>query len=419
MIQLIFYIFFIIIFICILYLREKSLAWLPLLYIVLDASFTYFTTLSVVTYIRPAIFIVIMTFFIRKLSINRLNKPSYLFLAYTLLLVFISPQLFYSLKGYMQVFISMMAFPLGFIYFNCREKIKILNKSVIILLIFSLVVTAIGYIFNIGRNFDYSKNSEYESIGLLGSGGLYPASFAIGIIPFIIRYVNSKSWRIIIIIAAILMYIFVLLNLRRTAILMPVVGLLTYFLFTPNKFRIAAGVILSLLILLSLSPFYSEVLLTRFKIREEKGRFDPDFYKTEGRYLENIEIVNKVMSFNDPVKSLIGYKVYASGRGEKDRVRMYHTDSAVLLGGTGLLGFVLYIIIYIKFFNWGKLLKYASINARLLRSTYYSILFMSIFISMNGSITLVSIRTLIFLYLGVLLSFTINNLNPLLLKSND
>jgi uncharacterized integral membrane protein len=317
----------------------------------------------------------------------------------------------------MQVLISMMAFPVAFAYFNNAKKIALLNKALALVILFSILASVFGYVFDIGKNFDYNKK-DVESIGLLGSGGLYPAAFAIGIFPFLNNTEYKKYWKWLLLVSSIIIYIFILLNVRRTAIFLPVVGLLVYAWYTPQKIRLLSGVIAGLLIMALLSPLYTDILSKRFKIREEKGRFDSDFYKTEGRYIENISVFTEALSFKDPIKSFFGYKIYASGRGEGDRARMLHSDSAVLLGGTGFVGLILYIIIYIRLFQWGKLLRYTTVNRKLLLPTYYSILFMSIFISLNGSLTLVSIRTLIFLYLGAILSFAINNLNPRL-ANND
>jgi hypothetical protein len=410
-VQNIYYLVFVLIFYWLFYKKEHTLSWLPFIYIILDSGFSYFATLSIVTYLRPVIFIILLLYFRKKIVLNSLNKPLYWFLLYTLVLVFLSPAMFYSIKGYMQVLISMIAFPLGYQYFKNVSRVCILSRSVLFLLVFSVIATAVGYIFDIGRSFDYDRKEEIESIGLLGSGGLYTSSFAIGILPFLNRFIVRKYERWILFSSSVIIYIFILLNLRRTAILMPLIGLFTYILLTPHKLRAVSGVILGIVIMLLLSPLYNNILSKRFEIREEKGRFQSDFYLTEGRYLENIEVFSNAISFNDPVKSLFGQLIYASGRGDRYG-RMYHSDSASLLAGTGIVGMVLYIIFYYKLFRVGKYIGYSAINGKLLKSTYFSILLMSVFIALNGSITLVSIRTLIFLYLGAILSLSFHNIDP-------
>lgn len=409
LVQRIYYFVFILAIVFLFYRKKHYLTWLPIIYIILDSSFSYFLTLSVVTYLRPVYFSILLIFFLREIKYNSVTGPLYIFLMYTMFLAIFSQEFFYSVKGYMQVFISMMAFPLGLIYFNNILKIDHLNKSILLLIVFSVIVTAVGYLFDIGKSFDYDRKTSLQTIGLLGSGGMYPAAFAIGILPFLQTSFKKPGLRWILYVSAIICYIFILLNMRRTAILIPVVGLLTFAWFIPNKKKIISVIILLTGVIVMLSPFYKDTLISRFEVREGKGRFEPDFYKTEGRFIENVEVFSQAFSFKDPVRSLVGHNIYASGRGEKE-YRMYHSDSASLLAGAGIIGMILYLLFYIRLFRLSRYLKNSVLHDRkIFQTTYLSILFMSIFISLNGSMTLVTIRTIIFLYLGAIISFVLRN----------
>jgi hypothetical protein len=303
----------------------------------------------------------------------------------------------------------MMTFIIGLIYFDNIKKLHELNKTMLILLLFSLGASAIGYIYGIGKYFDYDKSLDPQAIGLLGSSGLYSAAVTIGILPFIAKSLSKHFHRWLLYSSALIVYIFILLNVRRTAIMIPIIGLSTFVWFYQKKGKIVSLMIISLILLLILSPLYKDKLIERFKARQEQGRFEKDFYKTESRYTENIIVFSNAFSFKNPLRSIFGYEIYASGREKTAGNRMYHSDSANLLAGTGILGVFLYILIYIKLFKLTKCFKYSTIpQVNLLKSAYYSLLFISLFVSLNGSMTLVSLRSFIFLYLGAILSLILS-----------
>lgn len=400
-----YYLFFILSIIWLLYKKQHFVIWLPLFNLILDSSFTYFETLSVVTFIRPAVFLILFYFFAKRFSFNTLNKPLFNFLIFTLLLVLFSSEMFYSFKGYMQVFISMMTFVIGFIYFDNISKLHKLNKTLLYVLAFTVGFTAVGYIFGIGNTLEYTYKIDPEAIGLLRSFGLYSAAVTIGILPLVLISFQDSIWRWLLLSLAVVAYIFILLNVRRTAISIPIIGLLTFAWFIPNKSKVITGVIIAFAILILLFPFYGDKFMSRYMVREEQGRFDEDFYETESRYLENISLFTAVFSFQDPVKSLFGSKIYASGRDEEERKRMYHSDSASLLDGTGIVGVLIYVYFLYRLFKFGTFFKNTtSPHYQLYKSTYYSLLFILLFASLGGSLMNVTLRSLLFLFMGALLS---------------
>lgn len=402
-IKVVYYIFFFISLIALLKMERNFIVILPVFNVILDSSFSFFPSLSVVTYFRPVIYLILILYFARDIKVNGLNRQMFIFLAYTFILVIFSSEFFYSLKGYGQVFISMMMIVLGFIYFDTQDKLHTLNRSLLFVLLFSVISSALGYAFDIGRTLEYSTE---ETIGILGSGGLYSAAFAIGLLPLLIRSFNKPLWRYLLLVSSVAAYIFILLNVRRTAIIIPLVGLISFSIFIPGKSKVITGLIIGVLVFIILSPIYADTLLRRFELREEKGRFDKNFYQTEARYIENIEVYSNAFSFREPLKSLFGSGIFASGRvGGEIGTRMLHTDIANLVGGTGIIGLIIYVIFYLKLFGYIYYLKLpVSQQLHLYKSSYYSVFLISLFVALNGSLMLVSLRTLIFLYLGASLS---------------
>lgn len=389
-------------------LKKNFIVLLPIFNVILDTSFNYFPTLGIVTFFRPMVYLVLFLFVYKKITYNPITKPFYLFFGYTLILVLFSSQIFYSFKGYMQVFISMMCFIIGFIYFTDRGKLNSLNKVALAVMVFTVFSSVMGYVYGIGTILEYTAKENPETIGLLRSFGTYSAAVVIGILPLVLSSFRKPFWRWIVFGSAIAVYVFILLNVRRTAIGIPIVGLLTYAWFIPNKSKIFSGLIVAALVLFVLSPFYFDTLSTRYMVREESGRFDEDFYKTEGRFVENISVFSDVFAFNDPIRSFFGSQIYASGREDEGNIRMYHSDPASLLAGTGIIGFLLYVYLLVKVFNFRKRFKnFSSPHFRLYKATFYSLFYILLFVSLNGSLLVVTMRTIIFLFLGAILSLMI------------
>ena len=299
----------------------------------------------------------------------------------------------------------MMCFAISYSYFKNREQLDNLNKGSFAVLVFTVFSSVVGYVYGVGTVLEYTVKDDPEAIGLLRSFGMYSAGVVIGILPLVIKTFRKKIWQYLLILFSMAAFIFILLNVRRTAILIPIIGILTYAWYSPKKTKIISGIVIVAATLLLLSPLYIEKLTNRFLVREERGRFDEDFYKTESRYTENIEVFSNTFSFENPLKSFFGSKIYASGREEDVRNRMYHTDSASLLDGTGIIGVIIYLYFLFQLFTFAKFpVRNKSENYCLYRSTYMSLLFILLFVSINGSIMNVSFRSLVFIYMGAMLA---------------
>ncbi|MFW5803899.1 MAG: hypothetical protein ACOCWG_01555, partial [bacterium] len=101
--------------------------------------------------------------------------------------------------------------------------------------------------------------------------------------------------------------------------------------------------------------------------------------------------------------SLFGTNVLAGGWEGGEAHRMLHTDYAQLLDTTGIIGFLLYTMIYINFIKFYLKFKrrfkhnrrYRNIN-----SLFLSTILITVLTGLNGSIFIVTFRTTAFLFLG-------------------
>ena len=319
--------------------REKSkfIFFLPLFSIGLDISFIFLGTLSIPTYLRVVVVIILFIYSYKYLGVNKRFKWLYFFLIYSFILLFFSQEFFYSFKSYMQLVISMLLLPISYYFFDSHEKLKKIENLIFIIILISLISTLVGYIFGIGKVLEYSaKNEEKEIIGLLGSGGLYTGAFCIGLIPVLFKERLSKFKIFILISVSFVLYVFILLNVRRTGILIPIIILSFYFIFTPQKSQAFIYILIGAIFLIITSGLYISTLNKRLELRE--GRFEEQSLATESRTKENITLFKDYIKFEDPLKSLfgIGNNIFAE-HVENSKIvrRMYHSDTAKLFIWTG------------------------------------------------------------------------------------
>jgi hypothetical protein len=324
-------------------------------------------------------------------------------------LVILSEELSYSLKVYFQILIPFLVFIISISYFDSIVKIQKLIESSLYILPISALFTIMGYFLGIGRALEYTLNSgdSAENVGLLGSGGLYTPAIIISLLP-LISYINNNKKRLFIYyIWGFITYIFILLNMRRTAILIPIVGLIPHLIFSKYKNQILKYLLLFFTILLISFPLYKDVFIERYELRAEKGRFEKDFYKTEARYIENVEMLDEISEFHDPYKVLfgIGNNAFAEAISNGQVVRrMYHSDTAKLYHSVGLFGLFFYFSIYLILLK--EILKIRNVkNNNHFKIAALGLLFIQLFVSLNGSITIITFRTVSFLFMGAFIGF--------------
>lgn len=386
--------------------KAEFVFYIPLFHVLLDVSFYYLGPGSVATYYRGGVIAIYLIFIYKYFKFRfPLKIILFIFLGYIGILSLTSKEILYSLKGYSQVLLSMMMIPAGYYLINNIAKLNRLNWQFIIVIYVSVILTAIGYIFDIGRQFNYAEGEQ--KVGLLGSAGLYTGSVCIALLPMLIGSLRNKTLRITTYIAAIVLFIFILLNMRRTAIMIPFVGLVAFVLTTRKKFRYLSYIAAAGLIIVAASVFYGGTLKKRFEFRQEEGRFEPDFYKTESRYLEVVRLARSTATFTDPLASLfgIGHNIFAEHIQQKQIVRrMYHTDFAKLLYGSGIAGLLLYLYICGALVYHSRFyLKEQGAFLNQTKSMIFALSVINIALMFNGSLNLITLKSSLFLYIGALL----------------
>jgi hypothetical protein len=386
--------------------KAEFVFYIPLFHVLLDVSFFYLGPGSVATYYRGGIIALYIIFIYRFFKFRfPLKNILFIFLIYIGILSFASKEILYSIKGYSQVFLSMMMLPVGYYLINNFTKFNRLNKQFIMIIYVSVFLTAIGYIFDVGKQFNYAEGEQ--KVGLLGSAGLYTGSVCIALLPMLVGSLKSKGFRVVTYIVAIILFIFILLNMRRTAIMIPFVGVVSFILTTKQKLRYLSYVTAAGLIIIVASIFFGDTLKKRFEFRQEEGRFERDFYKTESRYLEVVKLTESTISFTDPLASVfgMGHNIFAEHIQQKKIIkRMYHTDFAKLLYGSGIVGLLLYLFICAGLiFHSGFYRRESGAFLNQTKSMIFALALINIALMFNGSLNLITLKSALFLYIGALI----------------
>lgn len=399
-------------FISLLRKRVEFIYWIPFLNLGIDMSLTYYSGFAIPAFVRAIIYMIFFIYSFKYIKLNGITVRFYIFFFILFIIFLFSQEKAYSFKNIIQVVFSMLMFVVSFYYINTEERLKKFIDTFFWILLISVIATGVGYAFGVGRVFDYqSKYDEEEQIiGLLGSAGLYLPGVILAIMPIIFKFKISNFQKILYPFISFILFIFCLLTVRRTVILIPVLGLLVYLFYERNSQKIIKYFVLSFSIIVLTFPLYQDILIKRFEFRSSKGRFDKDFYKTENRYIENLYLYEQLSEFEDPVRILtgIGNNIFAENITDGEiSGRMFHTDIAKLFYGVGIIGMLIYISIYFKIFYLIKRVPVDSLT-RDFKYALYGLFYVSVFVSINGSISLVSFRSMNFMLIGSLLGYLYN-----------
>lgn len=413
MIKDVYYIFFTIALFFVVKKRTEFIFFLPIFNVIADTSYAYFIGFSLPTILRALVLTIFLLFSYPHFKIKSIAIPFYVFFIYVGIMTCLSEEIAYSVKGVYQVLLSMSLFMVGYGIIINLNRYERLLRSLTWIVIFSVVVTLMGYLFGIGKELEYTARDSFgndeDNVGLLGSGGLYTPGVILALTPILFRLNLKIVYKRVLYFSLFLLYVLILLNVRRTAILIPVIGSLGFLFYASYRRKVLTYASVLVVLMLISFPFYAGYLIKRFEIREAQGRFEEDFYKTEQRYIENIKMFEDISQFKEPAKIIFGLGNNIFAEHVQNGVivrRMFHSDSAKLFYGVGLFGMMLYITIYIRlFYEISKIPVTRKILIEL-KAAALGLIFIQIFVSLNGSLNLITFRSVTFLLLGAVLGLS-------------
>lgn len=235
LIRIIIFLLFVIAIVLVYRMKREFIYYIPIFNVLADVSFNYFEALSAPSVLRAVVLMLFLLMFWKQLVRMDVLRSMYLFFFYILIVMMFSKELLVSFKTAAQVILSMSVFIAGYSYINNFRRYRKLLESLVWVIIAGFIAAVVGYIFDIGRTLEYTAGTEYkgepEFIGLLGSGGLYGPALALALLPIIIqnRFRKIPPWLLWAVSAG--LYIFIILNVRRTAILIPIIGFVSILIF--------------------------------------------------------------------------------------------------------------------------------------------------------------------------------------------
>ena len=341
---------------------------------------------------------------------NNVNGIFIAFFLYVFLQIPFSSQPSDSLRISLKVLMSIMMFPVGYYFINNFKKLKILNKSLVFLMVIYILNYAISQYFGIGIA-DYTKGKDFV-LGSL-SDSWNNITYMLLVIP-VVLLTEKKKKRVFFL--AIILVILLIISLKRIAILGVLLGYVIYIIKTGKLFKsIVISIVFSAVFYASL-PIFESVLAQRYQARGSKLSGDSTLaiIEKEGRYLETFAVLGEVLSLENPVKIIFGLQAFYSvgnyGEG-KFGDRQLHIDYNLILNTIGIVGMLLYLNIFYYILKMRiRVKKYLVKNKTFLEleSVFYMLLLTQFVTSFGGQMYAITFRAIIFLYLGSILGIMYN-----------
>ena len=330
------------------------------------------------------------------------NTVIAVFLAYYMCLVFIqSSEPLYALYQYVRFLLWALMFPVGYYFFQNLDNLNKLNYVYIFVLAIFVCDLILANLLGYG---DSSYGEETLSYG--GSGVNITKTMGLILLMAPIFYAVAKKHNFVVIMTFLFLIsgIFILLGLKRSALVALVCGLAVYLLLAPRRIRAVWCITALGGIAVILSPLYIQQLFERYERRQsaietvvsgniqEEGRFDADI-------IPAIELW-----WDGSLKhKLFGSEVFNTEA--VVRGRNMHVDYARTLVGSGLIGLILFMLIYMAIaLELHKYFRVVSddILAREIYAVFWALLCAVLIMGLAGTLMGIGLRAILFFYWGAM-----------------
>lgn len=400
-------------FIFILILKENFIYFIIPLNYLIDLVSGFFPTGGLLAIIRAIIILFFFAYILVKYNRFRLNRlPIILIVSFLLLLlvqVILSADISKSLSEYVKTFIILLSFIISYKIFSSGKNINKLLRSFFPIFLLTIINILLSNFFHFGWG-GYSNVEKFYS-GSIFANVWYTPTLAL-VVGFEFWYSKQIKWEKTFIILFSLTFLSIILSGRRSALIIIVIALIIFSFSIKKKTNLVKILITIIVSLYLLLPFYEDVLMSQYEARTK--RIEEGIEK-EGRYIETISLWSDVMSFQNPINSLLGRDAFDTiGKYGSETLgqRYLHIDINIILFSGGLIGLFIYILIYLKIFREfllitkSKFLIFINLsNAKKINLHYifYSFFFASVALSFSGGLNAISFRTSVFITLGAII----------------
>jgi len=353
-----------------------------------------------------------------KIRLNSAVKFILIFLMYTLILTMQSSNFAKSITWYVAI---ASTFAIYIISYNAFRNFKDLKRLKIIVIVIPIIFIINNIVFNsLGIGQASYEGAEFLSGGLTHNK-VYPVSLIIVLWLFIYPHFKNFFNKLFSILLVSISVIMLFLILRRTGLLVLAIGFLAYGVFEKRKFNLIVTSSLIVIIIIATIPLYKDYLTSAIEARGYRVTFEKlrdRGLTSEIRFREIFSVNRNIFSFDDYKYSFFGKEIYNSaGTYNSDKyyfapTRILHSDYSIILHGSGIIGLILYTLIFIKIYKeFSNSLKYTKHNqeVKTLKNIFIVFFILLLAISIPGRLIAISFRSILFLMLGAVTGILYNS----------
>tara|TARA_B100001287_G_C22684600_1_gene532522 strand:+ start:1954 stop:3198 length:1245 start_codon:yes stop_codon:yes gene_type:complete len=408
--------------------RDKLLliwvASIPVFNILMDIGMNFLPELKTIFgLVRISFLIGLVLFFLSNFKLQNIfqNQLIIFFSLYLMGISILSSNTEISfIDGAIKTSLPFFMIPIGITV--SKMKSNLLIKPFVWVIIILLINYLISQFYKLGVSV-YEKDSFYTG----GATASAPIIIALGLL-VIFHSFNQKKLpynKIIITLIVSSALFIIVFSLKRGAILALISGVIIYLFNTGQRIQTIGRFIIVGLLMVFLLNNNIETFYKRFDSRTTE-RND---LQNEGRFKEIFYIIEEFQK-SPPLKILFGTEPFNSDVvmvkyfGRKRRL---HVDYNILIHGTGIIGLIIYFLLYYSIFRTA--LKHKRRFFPLKKSIYHmylkenyalvtSVLILSLIMGFSGGLQFVSYRIMLFLTIGYYLGDLIHFKSKLMAKSN-
>ncbi|WP_439183620.1 hypothetical protein [Carboxylicivirga taeanensis] len=383
---------------------EKFIFYLPLFLLVLEVMQGYVSIPGIGTLRALIVAACAITYYVRKPEKIGSYSAVWLFLFYVFISVLRSTRYSEAFQNYIRVFDSLIMLPLA--YEACKDgrDLKYFFDGIVLMGIVFMLNGIICATFKIGTN-PYGGSFVMGSIVI---NKLYSGSYFIILFPLILFFRRYNRFVIPLFVVTGIIFIELVLMLRRTAIALPLIGLCVMFVFTQRKAKFILTLVVGVTLAFLAYPLYGDILMDSMANREHVFGEHANSIEEEGRYIESVAVTTERLGNDVSYWTFLFGKEALNSKGNYYHGllghRPIHLDYNKLIHGLGLIGTLLYLLIYIqiilKFIIAYRNAKKTPIVVEL-HGMFWAILLTSLAVSSIGGFYELTFRTIIFMFLGL------------------
>lgn len=379
------------------------LLFIPILNVLADVTIYYFREPGGAQFhpgiIRGGFLAIMGLWFIFRGYLNTRESVSILlFLIYAFIVSLFSSDINHSfLGGYLKWFSSLLLFPIGYWVIDNEKKLKLLLNIYLIIAVIICANLLYAQITQFGIT-TYLEDTFYTG----GAGVGITNNLAIIILSSILLFEDhqySTTRKILFFGIIFVSLVFVLISLKRAAILGLSLGTISFMFYSKRKSNLLKYLGILLFALVLSFPLFEDILMPRLEVRLD----EMEQIENEARLKDFDNVMNEMKQGNISL-ILFGTEAFNSkqfyGPRYFGRNRVIHGDFTGIWYGTGTIGLLLFSQIFIVLLYW--FYKKRNIKNPLLRRlliTFFSVLICFLLISLTGSGS-IGFLCLVFLLLG-------------------